>query len=111
MQLQIQVFLSGKGIQENSVYQSPVIVISINDDQLLICTTKKAKGCKVHLGLIKTNGEELKESTDVESKAVYEAIEFRRRRKTAKLKICTSGSRFPWTQIIGKILRNVNLRS
>lgn len=78
-------------------------------DQLSICTTKKAKGYKVLVGLIQINGEELKENMEIESEAVYEAIEFRRRRKTAKLELCTS-----WKQISlnsDKILRNINVRS
>lgn len=65
-----------------------------DDDQLLICTMKKEKGCHVLVGLIQTNGADLKENMGIENEAVYQAIKFRRRRKTAKLKIYTS-----WKQI------------
>ena len=49
--------------------------ISNNGDaQLSMCTTRKAKRCKVLAGLIETYGEELKENMEIQSEAVYEGI-------------------------------------
>lgn len=82
-------FYQGKEYRK-ILFSRVLYCITDNDDQLSICTSKKAKCCKVLVGLIQTNGEEPKENMEIETEAVYEAIEFRRRRKTAKLKRCTS---------------------